>query len=433
MKNVLVALLGLTPEVITETVYAYSVLPTLEDEEGTPVLFDTIYLLTTQAGFEKARKILLGDDGILARLCRDYDLPRPRLDESTIVILGDDSPMQDIRSSEQGMAIAEQMAGLIQKLTAERDTAIYCSIAGGRKTMGAWLSLVMQVYGRRQDRLSHVLVQEEFEGAWDARTGQPFAYPPKEPADFVNDRHKKIVNSRDARIDLAHIPLLSLGGQGRTASRNFRQALQDAMVRAGIGSPVERVEVDLAARTIRAGDTVHPVASRQWGFYFYLLHRKTLCSRQQACEDCADHACYLNAEDFLDTEDDYLTYLEILDILGLLKNDRPVDKYWRARFGEGGDKDYRELRLRVQEYVSKMNRELLPQSDLPGLPLLEIVKTPRYGETSYGISLDKSRIALRWPDGHPGDRDFLGRNWPDEPPGGEVEPPRRKPSAGLQP
>jgi CRISPR-associated protein (TIGR02584 family) len=59
----------------------------------------------------------------------------------------------------------------VRELTADPDCAIHASIAGGRKTMGFYLGYALSLFGRPQDRLSHVLVSSPFE------SNQNFFYP----------------------------------------------------------------------------------------------------------------------------------------------------------------------------------------------------------------------------------------------------------------
>lgn len=68
-RRILLAVTGLTPQVVTETLYA---LATAE----TPFIPTEIHLVTTQTGAESARlNLLLPDTGWFHRLRADYRLP----------------------------------------------------------------------------------------------------------------------------------------------------------------------------------------------------------------------------------------------------------------------------------------------------------------------------------------------------------------------
>ena len=100
-------------------------------------------------------------------------------------------------------ALADQLFAFVRKLVALTDICLHASIAGGRKTMGLYIGLAMQFYGRPGDTLSHVLVNPELEN-------QEFFYPPPNGADVVLSDGRTIL-ADEIRLELAEIPLLLLG------------------------------------------------------------------------------------------------------------------------------------------------------------------------------------------------------------------------------
>ena len=46
----------------------------------------------------------------------------------------------------------------MREITADPQASLHVSIAGGRKTMGFYVGYALSLFGRAQDRLSHVLV-----------------------------------------------------------------------------------------------------------------------------------------------------------------------------------------------------------------------------------------------------------------------------------
>ena len=84
-RRILLAVTGLTPQVVTETLYALAV------ERQPPFIPTEIHLLTTAEGAEAARLGLLSaDPGWFHRLCRDYELPAMAFDASHIQVLRDE-------------------------------------------------------------------------------------------------------------------------------------------------------------------------------------------------------------------------------------------------------------------------------------------------------------------------------------------------------
>jgi len=69
--------------------------------------------------------------------------------------------------------------------------------------MGFLLGYALSLFGRPQDRLSHVLVDQAFE------THPEFFYPPK-MSRVLTTREGRPINATDARVLLADIPIVRL-------------------------------------------------------------------------------------------------------------------------------------------------------------------------------------------------------------------------------
>ncbi|WP_342674028.1 CRISPR-associated ring nuclease Csm6 [Candidatus Accumulibacter aalborgensis] len=242
-RRILVAVTGLSPQIVTETLYALAVAPSARRFVPTE-----IHLITTRTGAEKARLALLSDDpGWFHRLCRDYALPPICFTTDTIHTLEDAAgkPLDDIRSPADNRRAADGITGIIRQLTADPDCALHVSIAGGRKTMGFFLGYALSLYGRPQDQLSHVLVSEPFE----ASIGFYYPTPSSRVLEMPGGR---LVDSALAQVTLAELPFVSL-----------RHGLPEALL-TGLASYNETVEaarralapaelqIDLTARRIRA-------------------------------------------------------------------------------------------------------------------------------------------------------------------------------------
>lgn len=154
--HILLCVIGLTPQVVTETLYA------LAKEEPQSALPDRIKVITTTEG--KRRLILTlftegGGYGYLDQLCADYGIERGALhfDESCIeVVYGTDGkPLSDIVTEEDNAAAADLIHERIRNLTQETER-LHVSLAGGRKTMSFYAGYSLSLYGRPTDRLSHV-------------------------------------------------------------------------------------------------------------------------------------------------------------------------------------------------------------------------------------------------------------------------------------
>ena len=101
----------------------------------------------------------------LSDFFKDYQLTVPVFNTSHIHVLQDtkEQKLLDIRSQQDNQTMADSITEMIRQFTAKPDTSLHLSIAGGRKTMGFYAGYALSLYGREQDRLSHVLVDADYE------------------------------------------------------------------------------------------------------------------------------------------------------------------------------------------------------------------------------------------------------------------------------
>ncbi len=200
-RRVLLAVTGLTPQIVTETLYALAVAPT------SPWIPTEIRLITTAEGAERARLSLLDPkEGQFHALCRDYGLSgQIAFPPENIVAIRDASgaPLPDIRTPEDNTLAADTLLAEVRDLCADDSCALHVSLAGGRKTMGFFLGYALSLFGRPQDRLSHVLVNAPFEALRD------FYYPPAAPC-VLHTPNGRPIHTADAQVMLAEIPFVRL-------------------------------------------------------------------------------------------------------------------------------------------------------------------------------------------------------------------------------
>ncbi len=201
-RRVLVAVTGLSPQIVTETLYALAV------AGKSPFVPTEIQLITTEEGDEKAKLSLLHpEDGWFPRLCADYALPPIAFGPGQIHVLksADGEPLPDIRTPDDNTSAADAITEIVRELTADENSALHVSIAGGRKTMGFYLGYALSLYGREQDRLSHVLVNAPFE------SHPQFFYPtPESRVIHAHGADDRSCDARDAKLTLAEIPFVRL-------------------------------------------------------------------------------------------------------------------------------------------------------------------------------------------------------------------------------
>lgn len=200
-RRVLLAVTGLTPQVVTETLFALAVTP---EQPWVPT---RLRLVTTAEGAERARLSLLDPAcGQFHAFCRDYGLAgRIAFTPEDIVVLRDGAgaPLADIRTPEDNTLAADALLAEVRELCADPEVELHVSLAGGRKTMGFFLGYALSLFGRPQDRLSHVLVSDPFESLPE------FFFPPARPR-VLHTREGRPVHTADARVMLAEIPFVRL-------------------------------------------------------------------------------------------------------------------------------------------------------------------------------------------------------------------------------
>lgn len=160
----LLAVTGLSPQVVTETVYA------LAQEPGRP-LPERVVLVTTGTGADFVEAILFDQSRTFragpirpqaagwAALAEALgaDLPHPEIVAPARP--GERAPIPDLLSGPDAALVADAVYRLTHDLTAPGQPPLVASIAGGRKTMSADLQAAFSVYARPEDRLVHVLVE----------------------------------------------------------------------------------------------------------------------------------------------------------------------------------------------------------------------------------------------------------------------------------
>ena len=200
-RRVLLMVTGRTPQVVTETLYALS--------RRDPAFIPTaIHLITTAEGAQDANLALLDPEkGWFHKLVTDYGLREVRFAADHIHVIRDvaGEPISDIRSETDHQVCADLITAMVCDFTAdETDTALHVSLAGGRKTMTYYLGNALTLFGRPQDRLSHVLVPPPYE------TNREFFYPTPKSSPLYIEPLERYFDARDAQVTLSDIPFVRL-------------------------------------------------------------------------------------------------------------------------------------------------------------------------------------------------------------------------------
>ncbi len=261
-RRILLAVTGLSPQIVTETIYALAV------KRESAWIPTEIQILSTVRGAENARLNLLSEKpGWFRRLCADYALPKIAFDEGSIHVMRSASgtPLEDIRDDEDNRAAADFLTEHVRKLTADDQASLHVSIAGGRKSMGFFLGYALSLFGRPQDRLSHVLVSSPFESHHD------FYYP--SPVTRVLQTPKQTLDAKNATVWLGDIPFVRMREglpEGLLTGESRFPELVLAAQRS-LAAPSLVIDLTEHGATIRAGSVDVEMAPADAAFYLLLV------------------------------------------------------------------------------------------------------------------------------------------------------------------
>ena len=283
-KNILLCVSGATPQIVTETLYVLAI--------EKKIRIDEIQIITTQDGEDKiltgkingrgepTESLLNKKEGQFYKFIKDYknEVGKIKFNKSCIVVIKDKKGklLNDIRSVEENELAGDQIAEHVKLLCSDPGTTVYASVAGGRKTLGIYLTTAMQLFARANDHLSHVLVNEEFE------TNTQFFYPPPKPVTLTL-RTGKTISTKNAKISLAEVPFIRLRGAGITAEGTYKEMVTRAQTFLDADEKILPLEIDLKTNRLTIG-----VLSARLTDYETLLY--CLFAQKRIAATCDDEA-----------------------------------------------------------------------------------------------------------------------------------------------
>ena len=213
MKHVLLASLGGTSQVITETLWALMNPDKLIDPAHRgrpPVVPKIVHLISTN--FANKRYYSSVEDrneelkGKISELYRQFGHSEPEIKLDPLLDPDSGGTLADIRTQRDNAIYADKVNQVVKHYADDPETSIHMSLAGGRKTMSSYDHEAMMFFGRVQDEISHVLIEPPtLEGNKD------FWWPnQKKPLSVAVDNHGNSTPSPAAQIDLINVPFVCL-------------------------------------------------------------------------------------------------------------------------------------------------------------------------------------------------------------------------------
>jgi len=381
-KQIIIAVLGLTPQVVTETLYV------LSQKREHPIVPHAVYIITTKEGKRKAIQELLSEgNGQFFRFCSEYGLDSDRIafDESTIYVVRDaeNRQLEDIRTTADNEAMANYIVNFVRDKAENSDTIIHASVAGGRKTMSVYMGYALTLFGREDDRLYHILVSPP-----ELENHPEFYYLPKEHKTLYSPDGKAI-NTKNAVLELAEIPFVRI--RKKLEQLDFEQKMsylemvKQSQSEIDLLFPVPEIKVDDTNCRIYINDTELVLSPANLAVYRTFIEQKTgYCIRQElpSCSACTD--CFQDIYSMLDK-----SYLDRIFLFYSNVSQLDDEQIAKSRESSGYQTWHREK-------FAKINREIRNQfKDHQIERYCTIIPDRRTQGKRYGILIDKNKINIR--------------------------------------
>jgi CRISPR-associated protein (TIGR02584 family) len=372
MRNILLALCGLAPQVITEALYALL-------QEGKYV--HAVHVITTRQGKNQLLAGLFDPaQPRLSHLLNEFglDLTDVEFPPTNIHTLTNSTGVEidDIGTAEDNEDFLELCLSLAHRFSNDAGAAIWYLVAGGRKTMTSCLTLAAQLYGRQQDRLFHVLVSPDFENCRD------FWYPPRQSQSlrlFDRQGHPFTKETRYAQIQLISIPFISVGailGESIVTEMKTPADLMQSLIR----ETPYHLAVDLAEGKIIYGKTEMDMHPAHLALYAFFAERRKSCGHDGPCTDCSH--CYPDLYAIVESSG-------IADMYRRIPGSRLIDEMSDSGISTLSKENF-------NSYKSKIRRDLLSTFGHAHIQELEIASLGTRPNTCYGLRLDRKRIQIKW-------------------------------------
>jgi len=385
-KHILISVAGLTPQVITETIYYLTQL------RSPPVAISEIFILTTSLGKEKILSSLLGRrHGKYFALLRDYSIAPSTIqfDASHILVLKDaqGNELQDIRTRSDNEAVADQILAFVREKAVDPNCSLHCSLAGGRKTMGLYLGFALQFYGRPDDVLSHVLIHPP-----QLEMDRDFFYPPPENRPYQL-KDGSILKAEEIRVELAEIPVLLLKDKipllQEKRDLGYSELVRLTQEEFKLFHTPAPLIINPTSRSLCIGEISLSLTYLQFALYLFLARRRIEGCDTPDCPGC--EGCFCPPDEFYEET-------KIAQLKAILQEIGASDPRYKRLSGWKPTEGNPDVHIkRFREVCSKINRQIrMSTSGMSWTELYTIESPPsvRWGEARYGIRLNKRLIKI---------------------------------------
>ncbi|MEW6006309.1 MAG: CRISPR-associated ring nuclease Csm6 [Stygiobacter sp.] len=358
-NNILICVSGLTPQIVTESLFCLAV------KEKIPI--HEVYVITTTRG----RDVILGKDSHpstpksplkkeIENLCEKYKLKMPLFKENDnhIIVAKEESiELPDIRSDKDNILFPNKVCDFLRTKTSDPYNVLFCSITGGRKSMSVHMANALSLFAREEDRLIHVLTKEEneFKGF----------YP---------------MNKKEAKdLQIADIPfvrlrsLLSNELKGSELLKSkFDEIVEYTQSQLKALAPSNKMIIDIERRELRFGNDSVTFEPMEFLFYYFFVDSKMKGNNK------------ISVHNFTSDE----TRIQFIEYY----NEFFPNIYIKSRdwFEKGFSKeDFRIKRSKVNTKIQK----LIDDKDVSQMFIIDVNK--KYGDSTYFIQAPKERFLIK--------------------------------------
>lgn len=342
-KQILLAVLGVTPQIVTETLHCLTI------QKG--ISIDAVYVVTTVDG----RNALMGIpqerypislETAIGNLCERHSIQQPYFNPRENVFVAEEETVQlhDIRSDRENRLFPNMVADVVKRLSAQPDVVLHCSVAGGRKSMSVALAAALSIFGRRGDRLYHVLASHQM------MESQAF-FP---------------ASGRESELVLAEIPYVRLRGlldlESLSKGRSFLDIVDFAQRSLDDLIAGPRLKIDIEKRRLYIGSSQIDLQPKELAVYLhYLIQGMAVPGGKGYSKQQAD------------------------DLIRIYRKVAVAEGH-----KEKADKSLRDWPS-VNKAITGINKKLVELLDA-GAEELKIERNKKYGANTYFIRLDRRRV-----------------------------------------
>lgn len=144
-KEILLSLVGKSPQVVTEALYCLLIKKKIH--------IDEIVVITTE---DCAEEVFTSLNREISNFCRRFRIKNLQFERGNII-----KAQEEIVEQTKISSMTETIFETI-KNSKQEGNALHCFISGGRKTMSVDLAIALSIFGDDNDRMYHVIASPEF-------------------------------------------------------------------------------------------------------------------------------------------------------------------------------------------------------------------------------------------------------------------------------